>query len=136
MHNLVLVESGVCLSGGFFASGVHGGLKKDNALDVAFIYSDELCEVASVFTTNKMAAAPIRHFRAMGDFKSNFVLINSKNANAMTGTKGLEDIKEVLSHLPKEATNPIMSSTGVIGVRLPKDKIIEAIGFKSHHDNR
>ncbi|MDX9813507.1 MAG: bifunctional glutamate N-acetyltransferase/amino-acid acetyltransferase ArgJ [Sulfurimonas sp.] len=126
MHNLVLVEGGVCLSSGFFASGVHGGLKKDNALDVAFIYSDELCEVASVFTTNKMAAAPIRHFRAMGDFKSNFVLINSKNANAMTGTKGLEDIKEVLSHLPKEATNPIMSSTGVIGVRLPKDKIIEA----------
>ncbi len=126
MYNIIYSQSGVCASEGFFADGVSAGLKADGAKDVAFIYSDTECEVASVFTTNKMCAAPIKHFREMGDFKSNFVLINSKNANAMTGKAGIEDIKEVLSTC-KDVTNPIMSSTGVIGVRLPKEKIVEGI---------
>lgn len=127
MYNIIYSSGGVCASEGFFADGVSAGLKKEGAKDMAFIYSDVACEVASVFTTNKMAAAPIRHFRAMGDVQSNFILINSKNANAMTGQAGIEDIKEVLSHCPQETQNPIMSSTGVIGVRLPKAKIIEGM---------
>lgn len=127
MYNIVYLQGGVCASDGFFADGISAGLKKGNAKDMAFIYSEDLCEVASVFTTNKMYAAPIRHFRQMGDFKTNFVLINSKNANAMTGQAGVEDIKEVLSFCPLQAKNPIMSSTGVIGVRLPKAKIIDGM---------
>ena len=126
MYNIIYSQNGVCASEGFFADGVSAGLKKDNAKDMAFIFSDTECEVASVFTTNKMFAAPIKHFREMGDFKTNFVLINSKNANAMTGKAGVEDINEVLSTC-KDVKNPIMSSTGVIGVRLPKEKIIEGI---------
>ncbi|MDD5371970.1 MAG: bifunctional glutamate N-acetyltransferase/amino-acid acetyltransferase ArgJ [Sulfurimonas sp.] len=127
MYNIVYSQGGVCLSDGFFASGVHAGLKKEGALDMAFIYSEDECEVASVFTTNKMAAAPIRHFRAMGDVKTNFIVINSKNANAMTGQAGIDDIKEVLSTCDASVKNPIMSSTGVIGVRLPKAKIIDGM---------
>jgi glutamate N-acetyltransferase/amino-acid N-acetyltransferase len=127
LYNIVYSQGGVCASDGFFADGISAGLKKGNAKDMAFIYSEDLCEVASVFTTNKMYAAPIRHFRQMGDFKTNFVLINSKNANAMTGQAGVEDIKEVLSFCPLQAKNPIMSSTGVIGVRLPKAKIIDGM---------
>jgi len=126
VYSIVPKNGGVCASSGFFADGVSVGLKKDGALDVAFIYSSDLCEVASVFTTNKMAAAPIKHFRSKGELKTNFVLINSKNANAMTGKDGIADIEEVLSYAPKEATNPIMSSTGVIGVRLPVSRIKEA----------
>ena len=124
MYKLTKIESGVCAADGFFADGVSAGLKPDGAKDMAFIYSDTLCDIASVFTTNKMTAAPIRHFRNKGDFQTNFVLINSKNANAMTGKAGIEDIDEILSSLPESVTNPVMSSTGVIGVRLPKDKII------------
>jgi len=127
LYNIVYSQGGVCASDGFFADGISAGLKKGNAKDMAFIYSEDLCEVASVFTTNKMYAAPIRHFRQMGEFKTNFVLINSKNANAMTGQAGVEDIKEVLSFCPLQAKNPIMSSTGVIGVRLPKAKIIDGM---------
>ncbi len=123
MYNIVHKRGGVCASEGFFADGVSAGLKADGAKDMAFIYSDTLCEVASVFTTNKMTAAPIRHFRAKGEFKTNFVLINSKNANAMTGKAGIEDIDEILATL-SDVTNPLMSSTGVIGERLPKEKII------------
>jgi len=124
LYKLEKLESGVCAAAGFFADGVSAGLKLDGAKDMAFIYSDVACEVASVFTTNKMTAAPIRHFRKKGKFQTNFVLINSKNANAMTGEAGVDDIDEILATLPSNITNPVMSSTGVIGVRLPKEKII------------
>ncbi len=126
MYKIESVEGGVCAAEGFYADGVSAGLKPDGAKDMAFIYSEELCEIASVFTTNKMTAAPIRHFRRYGNVQSNFILINAKNANAMTGDAGIEDIDKVLavaSSRYKEIHNPIMSSTGVIGVRLPIEKI-------------
>jgi glutamate N-acetyltransferase / amino-acid N-acetyltransferase len=126
LYKLTDLDSGVCSAEGFYADGVSAGLKANNAKDMAFIYSDTECEIASVFTTNKMTAAPIRHFRAKGSFKTNFVLINSKNANAMTGKAGVEDIDEILNTL-EGVINPVMSSTGVIGVRLPKQKIIEGV---------
>jgi len=124
LYKLTKLESGVCAADGFYADGVSAGLKAENAKDMAFIYSSSICEIASVFTTNKMTAAPIRHFRAKGDFKTNFVLINAKNANAMTGKAGIADIEEILTTLPKEIKNPVMSSTGVIGVRVPKERLI------------
>ncbi len=131
MYKIETVEGGVCAANGFYADGVRAGLKPDGANDVAFIYSDSLCEIASVFTTNKMTAAPIQHFRRYGTFKSNFIVINSKNANAMTGDVGIEDIDEVLSVATmrfSEIRNPIISSTGVIGVRIPKEKL--KVGIK------
>ena len=126
MFKINEIEHGVCASKGFFSDGVSAGLKSKGAKDMAFIYSERECEIASVFTTNKMTAAPIRHFRKKGSFKTNFILINAKNANAMTGKAGIEDIDEILSHC-KNAINPIMSSTGVIGKRLPKQKIIDGM---------
>ncbi|RUM63699.1 MAG: bifunctional ornithine acetyltransferase/N-acetylglutamate synthase [Sulfurimonas sp.] len=125
MYKLIELQTGICSAQGFFADGISAGLKAKSAKDMAFIYSEKECEIASVFTTNKMTAAPIRHFRAKGDFKTNFVLINAKNANAMTGKEGIEDIETILKTLPKEVINPVMSSTGVIGVRLPQEKIIQ-----------
>jgi len=124
LYKLEQLKSGVCSASGFYGDGISAGLKAEGAKDMAFIYSDTLCEIASVFTTNKMTAAPIRHFRSLGDFKTNFILINAKNANAMTGKAGIEDIKEILATLPSEVKNPVMSSTGVIGVRVPKEKLI------------
>jgi glutamate N-acetyltransferase/amino-acid N-acetyltransferase len=86
-----------------------------------------------------MTAAPIRHFRSLGEFKTNFVLVNSKNANAMTGEAGIDDISETLGSLQKkfpQIQNPVMSSTGVIGVRLPKQKILEgALNFDLSQQN-
>jgi glutamate N-acetyltransferase / amino-acid N-acetyltransferase len=133
MSKITPNDNGVCAAQGFYTDGIAIGLKAKNKKDIAFIYSDTPCEIASVFTTNKMLAAPIRHFRSLGEFKTNFVLINSKNANAMTGPAGIDDITELLSGLGETFTqlhNPVMSSTGVIGVRLPKQKILEgARGF-------
>lgn len=126
MYKLTELSSGVCSANGFYADGVSAGLKPNGEKDMAFIYSDSECEIASVFTTNKMRAAPVKHFLSKGDFKTNFVLINSKNANAMTGQNGINDIDEIVGTLD-DVLNPIMSSTGVIGVRLPKQKIIDGI---------
>ena len=125
MYKLKKIEGGVCASEGFYADGISAGLKANNAKDMAFVYSDVVCDIAATFTTNKMTAAPIRHFKKKGDFQTNFVLINSKNANAMTGEAGIEDIEAILATLPQGIINPVMSSTGVIGVRLPKEKLIE-----------
>ncbi|MFT7860651.1 MAG: bifunctional glutamate N-acetyltransferase/amino-acid acetyltransferase ArgJ [Sulfurimonas sp.] len=125
MYKLEEIKGGVCAAEGFYADGVSAGLKAEGAKDMAFIYSEKLCNIASTFTTNKMAAAPVKHFKEKGEFETNFVLINSKNANAMTGQDGIDDIEEILGELPDTVMNPVMSSTGVIGVRLPKDKIIE-----------
>ena len=129
MCEIKKVGGGVCAPEGFFAGAASAGLRPNGADDVAFIYADTLCETAAVFTTNKMTAAPIRHYRAKGEFKSNFILINAKNANAMTGPAGIADIDEVLGELQTHfgvLVNPVMSSTGVIGVRLPKAKIAAA----------
>ncbi|RLA71156.1 MAG: bifunctional ornithine acetyltransferase/N-acetylglutamate synthase [Epsilonproteobacteria bacterium] len=127
MYKINSISGGVCAASAFYADGISAGLKPGGAKDMAFIYSDSMCDIASVFTTNKMTAAPIRHFRAKGTFQTNFVLINAKNANAMTGNTGIEDIDEILEATAQTHTqivNPVMSSTGVIGVRLPKEKII------------
>jgi len=127
MSKMIKIEGGVCAASGFFANGVSAGLKAGDAKDVAFIYSQTLCDVSAVFTSNKMAAAPVNHARTIS--QSNFILINSKYANALTGKEGLEDIDSILDAIHSkhpQIINPIMSSTGVIGVRLPKEKIIDA----------
>jgi glutamate N-acetyltransferase/amino-acid N-acetyltransferase len=126
MFKILPIHGGICAPLGFFANGVSAGLRGNDQPDVAYIYSDAVCDVDAVFTSNKFQAAPIAHFKGLGDFQTNFVLINAKNANAMTGKNGIDDIKELLGELVAkypQVQNPVMGSTGVIGVRLPKEKI-------------
>ncbi|PIF04514.1 MAG: bifunctional ornithine acetyltransferase/N-acetylglutamate synthase [Arcobacter sp.] len=111
---------------GFYCDGISAGLRNNGALDMGFIYSDTLCEVESIFTLNKFQAAPLKHYQMYPkDFQTNFVLINSKNANAMTGQQGIDNINTLFKSLNYKVTNPIMSSTGVIGNHLPMDKLIK-----------
>lgn len=130
MFSFFPIQGGVAAADGFYCDGVNAGLKSQEALDIAFIYADSLCEVEGIFTENKFCAAPILHYKEYDkDFQTNFVLINSKNANALTGDEGIKNIKEILGKLQEKFStikNPIMSSTGVIGVQLPKEKIIES----------
>jgi len=119
------VSGGVTAPDGFFSDGVKAGLKKDT-LDLAFIYSEKVSNIGAIFTSNKFQASPLKHFQKNNIEETNFILINSKNANAMTGEKGIEDIENIFSRISKTLpiVNPIMSSTGVIGVFLPVDKIV------------
>ncbi|QEZ88637.1 bifunctional glutamate N-acetyltransferase/amino-acid acetyltransferase ArgJ [Aliarcobacter cibarius] len=110
---------------GFYCDGIHAGLKPNGNNDLGFIYTKEACTVAAIFTENKFQAAPLRHFLAYEEgFKTNFVLINSKNANALTGRKGIESINTLFSQLDFDLINPVMSSTGVIGNPLPIEKLV------------
>lgn len=128
MYEIKRLENGLENIGGFYFGGVNAGFKKDNN-DLGFIRTNAPVDIAAVFTNNKFKAAPIRHFLKKGqNFKTNFILLNSKNANAMTGEAGVGDIDEIFANLGKkiDLINPVMSSTGVIGYRLNKDKITAA----------
>ena len=131
------IEGGLANVEGFYCDAVNAGLRPDpNQGDVAFIRSDTLCDIEAVFTTNRFQAAPIKHFlRYPKAFQTDFVLINAKNANAMTGKKGIEDIDTIMEVLSRKlnVTNPVMSSTGVIGYRLPVDKIVNAFDKLDFH---
>jgi glutamate N-acetyltransferase/amino-acid N-acetyltransferase len=130
MHNLTPLENGLENVQGFYCGATNVGMRPDKTQgDVAFIRSDVPCDISAVFTSNTFQAAPIQHFKQYPQgFQTNFVLINAKNANAMTGAKGVEDIETLLSTLQNkvEVLNPVMSSTGVIGYRLPLQKIASA----------
>lgn len=128
MYKITQISGGLTNISGFYFGGVNSGFKKEGN-DLGFIRSDEPVDVSAKFTSNKFKAAPIRHFMRYGaNFRTNFILLNSKNANAMTGDEGVRDIDEIFANLSNRINliNPVMSSTGVIGYRLKKDKICAA----------
>jgi len=121
--NVYFIGGGVCAVNGFFAGAMEAGLKK-KGLDLAYIKSQKPCIWTGVFTSNKFKAAPIIDAISKQNRLIDGIIINSKNANAMTLQAGLEDVKEILSVLDGTW---LMSSTGLIGKRLPKEKIKNAI---------
>jgi len=131
MFNLFSLKGGLNNVEGFYCDGVNVGMKinDNNDGDVAFIRSDVPCDITARFTSNKFQAAPIKHYQNYPkDFQTDFILMNAKNANAMTGEQGIQDIEAIFKKLDtyQETLNPIMSSTGVIGYRLNQKKITSA----------
>jgi glutamate N-acetyltransferase/amino-acid N-acetyltransferase len=145
MSKIIELKNGLDNVQGFFCGATNVGMRTNPANsgvsdidgDVAFIRSDVPCDISAVFTSNTFQAAPIKHFKKYTqDFQTDFVLMNAKNANAMTGEKGIEDIETIMSTLSSklDVLNPVMSSTGVIGYRLPVEKItssFETLDFNS-----
>jgi glutamate N-acetyltransferase/amino-acid N-acetyltransferase len=150
MFKISPLENGLENVQGFFCDATNVGMRTNPANsgisdldgDVAFIRSEVPCDISAVFTSNTFQAAPIKHFQKYPkDFKTDFVLINAKNANAMTGEKGIEDIDSIMSTLSSKINvlNPVMSSTGVIGYRLAIDKITSAFDtfdFSASHSHK
>jgi glutamate N-acetyltransferase / amino-acid N-acetyltransferase len=119
---------------GFKAAGIHCGVKaKTKKSDLALIYSAEPCTVAGTYTLNKVKAAPLLLSRDTVK-KSKFVkavVVNSGNANACTGEAGdidaLEMQKKCADALGIKQQEVLIASTGVIGQKLPIDKIKSGI---------
>ena len=117
---------------GFLFSGISAGIKKDGKRDLGLIYSEVPAQAAGLFTTNAVKAAPVRI--GMERIKKGLgqaVIINSGNANACTGSQGLKDGKRISSLVGeglgiREAL-VFPSSTGVIGMPLPMEKIESGI---------
>lgn len=120
---------------GFEASAVSSGLKPQGALDLAVVYSTHPCVGAAIFTTNAFKAAPVLYDQeTLGRNRTNLraVVINSGCANACTGDQGMCDARSTASAaatvLGVTAQDVMVMSTGVIGMRLPMDKILPAVG--------
>jgi glutamate N-acetyltransferase/amino-acid N-acetyltransferase len=143
---LKLIDGGITAPQGFKAAGVKAGIKKSGKEDVAIIYSSVPCASAALFTTNKMAAAPVivsRQVAAKGDAQA--IVVNSGCANACTGEQGLMDARTMAhiaaSELSLKDDDVYVASTGIIGVNLPMGKVSQGIkkavaemSEKGHHD--
>lgn len=112
---------------GYSYAGIHAGLKKRKK-DMALIVSDRMATSAAAFTTNVVKAAPVIYdMGILKGGKAQAILVNSGNANACTGTRGLEDAGHsaaLIAHelgIPEDAV--FVSSTGVIGVPLDMERI-------------
>lgn len=117
---------------GFKFSGISAGIKTGGEKDLALIFSEDMATTAGVFTTNKIKAAPVRlDIELLVSQKGQAIIINSGNANACTGKKGLKDAQEITKEVAKRLNikpeHVYVSSTGIIGKPLPLDKIKKAI---------
>ncbi len=131
MSDFVFSAAGVTAARGFRASGVSAGIKK-NKKDLALLVSDVPASAAGVFTTNQVKAAPLLvTMPRVASGRAQAIIINSGNANACNGREGLDDARVMGSlcaqalGLPEEMV--LVGSTGVIGQRLPMDKIASGI---------
>ena len=123
------VKGGVCSAKGFRAAGVAAEVKYKGRNDVALIVADEPCAAAALFTTNKVAAAPVVYDRSVikgGRIQA--ILANSGCANACTGEQGLADARlsalVTAGELGIDPHHVLVASTGVIGRRLPMDRLL------------
>ena len=113
---------------GFAYAGINAGIKTMRK-DMALVCSEAPCVAAGCFTVNRAKAAPVRDAEARLPARGiRAIVINSGNANALTGPDGEADVKEVhramAEALGVEASQVLSASTGVIGVRLPIGKMI------------
>ena len=123
-----MIKGGVCSARGFRAAGAAGAIKYEGRDDVALIVADRPCAAAAVFTTNKVAAAPVVYDReAVKAGEGQAILANSGCANACTGEAGLKDAElsalVTAGELGIRPEHVLVASTGVIGRRLPTERL-------------
>jgi glutamate N-acetyltransferase/amino-acid N-acetyltransferase len=123
---------GITAPQGFRAAGIHCGIKKPGLLDLALVASEQSGPIAGVFTRNQVIAAPVIVDRLhLRKGVGRAILINSGNANACTGAKGLAAATLTATSVARRMNIPshqvFIGSTGVIGRVLPVDRIIKGI---------
>jgi glutamate N-acetyltransferase/amino-acid N-acetyltransferase len=119
---------------GFRFGAAKAGLKKSGRTDFALIVADAPASAAAAFTANRVTAAPLiidkQHLRASGS-KVRVVAINAGNANCAAGQAGLDAARATCDAAAKVfACRPdevFPSSTGIIGVPLPAEKLVAAL---------
>ncbi len=127
-------NGGGALPRGFLWGAVRAGIKASGNLDVAVAVAPQGAQAAAVFTRNQVVAAPVtvgrRHLEATGG-RVTAVLVNAGNANCATGEPGIKACVETC-RAAAEAMGCLFdevfpTSTGIIGVPLPADKVIAAL---------
>ncbi|MEO5929590.1 MAG: bifunctional glutamate N-acetyltransferase/amino-acid acetyltransferase ArgJ [Candidatus Kapaibacterium sp.] len=126
------IDGGITAPAGFVAGGIHAKIRKKKP-DLAILMSTVPASVAGVFTTNKAQAAPILVSKIQVKLSPvcSAVVVNSGNANACTGERGLNDawamVKTTAAALNLPEEQVLVSSTGVIGQYLPIDNVLKGI---------
>jgi glutamate N-acetyltransferase/amino-acid N-acetyltransferase len=117
---------------GFMAAGIECGVRGERGKDLGLLFSGLPCEAAAVFTRNALTGAPLavtREAVEAGGVRA--VVVNSGIANAATGSGGIEDARVMQELAARElgiaASEVAVASTGVIGARLPMDRISTGI---------
>ncbi len=127
---------------GFRAAGVVAGLKQSGQPDVAVVLNDgPLWSAAAVFTTNRVQAAPVTWTRqVVKGGRVRAVVLNSGGANACTGPLGFQDTHATAEHLAAAievgAGEIAVCSTGLIGERLPMDKLLPGVAAAAAEASR
>jgi len=119
---------------GFRFAAMNCGLRKAPNLDLGLIIADEEVAAAGVFTQNLVQAAPVvlcrRHLQKAGS-RMRAVIVNSRNANCATGEAGMaaseSTAQAVARELGCDAEQVFVSSTGVIGLPLRVERILQAV---------
>lgn len=118
---------------GFAVTGLAAGIKSSGAKDLALIANvGKRKSAAAVFTKNRMTAAPVIWSKqVIADGRIDAIIINSGGANACTGPEGFADTHKSAEHVAKvlgiSASDVAVCSTGLIGERLPLEKIFSGI---------
>ena len=117
---------------GFQFAAVEAAVKKPGRLDLALIHSTVPAAVAAVFTINRVKAAPVLlDEERVKSGSCRAVVVNSGNANACTGPRGMANAREttrlVAAGLGVAEEEVLVASTGVIGVPLPMERISAAV---------
>ncbi|HEX5035707.1 MAG TPA: bifunctional glutamate N-acetyltransferase/amino-acid acetyltransferase ArgJ [bacterium] len=117
---------------GFRFAGIKAGIKKADKPDLALIYSEVPSVAAAAFTTNLTQAAPVTvSMKNIASGTCRAVVVNSGNANACTGPRGLKDAvamtRAVAKALKVSERQVLVCSTGKIGVPMPMGKILSKI---------
>jgi glutamate N-acetyltransferase/amino-acid N-acetyltransferase len=117
---------------GFRSAAVKAGIKPSGNLDLALLVCETGAAAAGVFTTNRVAAAPVKWDRMLipGEgFRA--VVVNAGNANAATGAQGDADVQATAAraaeHLRCRPEQILIASTGVIGRPLPLDQLLDGV---------
>ena len=137
--NIKLLRSGLAALPSFQYSGIEAGIKYKKRKDMSLIFSPYPCVGAGVFTTNKVRAACVEYDEQILKKRHMFhaIVANAGNANACTGAQGEKACKESAitagALLGIEPQQILLSSTGVIGVQLPLDRVKKGIALLSQH---
>ena len=128
----ILENQSIASVSGFQAVGIHCGIKKSGKKDLCILYSQAPAVAAVTYTTNSVKAAPLQvNMDHMLSPHVQAIVVNSGNANACTGSEGLEAAYQMTrtaaNCLNLSEKEVLVGSTGIIGVPMPMGAVLPGI---------
>ena len=125
---MIIVKGGVTTPKGFLAGGVKAGIKQSGKKDLALLYSEVPAVAAGAFTTNAFQASPVKvSINHLKNKTHQAIIVNSGNANCANGHIGDRDAVIMTEYVARsmglDKKSVLVASTGIIGKKLPTEKI-------------